>query len=117
MIKFILNNQTVETNEKSGLALLDYIRYHKHKKGTKIGCREGDCGACTVLVGEVVDGQMNYKSMTSCVTPLGNASGKHIVTVEGLNMDDLSPVQKAMVDNAGTPVSYTHLTLPTILRV
>lgn len=106
MIRFILNNTTVETNEKPGLALLDFIRYQKHLTGTKIGCREGDCGACTILVGEVVNGKMEYKSMTSCITPLGNANGKHIVTVEGLNMNDLNPVQKAMVDNSGTQCGF-----------
>ena len=54
------------------------------RTGSKIGCNEGDCGACTVLVGELSpNGQtVSYQSMTSCLTPLGNAAGKHIVTVK-----------------------------------
>ena len=58
------------------------MRYHEYLTGTKIGCREGDCGDCTVLVGELAtDGQtVNYQSMTSCLTPLGNVQGKHVVT-------------------------------------
>lgn len=106
MTEFILNNTKISTSESQGGTLLDFIRYNKHLVGTKIGCREGDCGACTVLIGSLVDGKVVYKSMTSCITPLGNAQGKHVVTVEGLNMDDLSPVQKAMVDNSGTQCGF-----------
>ena len=52
MIQFILNNQLVNATQASGSTILDYIRYHKRLVGTKIGCREGDCGACTILVGD-----------------------------------------------------------------
>ena len=62
MLQFILNNETIETNEPSGLTVLDFIRYKKHLKGTKIGCREGDCGACTVLV-------VNLKVKTFNIAP------------------------------------------------
>ena len=58
MIKFILNNQKVETALPKGTTVLDFVRYHKNLKGTKIGCREGDCGACTILVGELKDGKV-----------------------------------------------------------
>jgi len=86
--------------------LLDFIRYQKDLPGTKIGCREGDCGACTVLEGRLEDNEVIYKSIVSCLTPLGNAQGKHIVTIEGLNMKHLSPVQNAMVDNAATQCGF-----------
>lgn len=102
MIEFILNDRTIKTRTQPGMTLLDFVRYEQNLVGTKIGCREGDCGACSILLGEVVDGKMEYKSMTSCITPLGNAAGKHVVTVEGVNMIDLSPAQKAMVDQSGT---------------
>lgn len=106
MIKFVLNNKTVETDEPKGMTLLDFIRYKEHLKGTKIGCREGDCGACTCLVGEKSGEQVSYKSVTSCITPLGNAQGKHVVTVEGINMEQLNPVQSAMVENSGTQCGF-----------
>jgi len=106
MIQFILNNQTVKTSLPSGSTVLDFVRYHKRLVGTKIGCREGDCGACTILVGSIEDGKLIYRSMTSCLMPLGNAQGKHIVTVEGINEKQLTPVQQAMVDTNGTQCGF-----------
>jgi xanthine dehydrogenase small subunit len=113
MISFILNNQSVETALPAGSTVLDFVRYHKNLKGTKIGCREGDCGACTILVGDFEEDKLMYRSMTSCLMPLGNAHGKHIVTVEGINLlptktslPELSPVQKAMVDTNGTQCGF-----------
>ena len=106
MINFILNNETIETDFPTGSLLLDYVRYYKSLKGTKIGCREGDCGACTVLIGEVVNGNLSYKQVTSCLTPLGNVAGKHVVTIEGLNMDQLSPVQEHMINESGTQCGF-----------
>ena len=106
MIKFILNNKSIETNKASGTTVLDFVRYHKHLVGTKIGCREGDCGACSILVGEIKDGHLQYQSMTSCLMPLGNAHGKHIVTIEGLNMEHLNPVQQAIVEEGGTQCGF-----------
>lgn len=108
MHKFILNEQDIETDVSPGTTVLDFVRYHQDLTGTKIGCREGDCGACTVLVGELVDDRVRYRSMTSCLMPLANADGKHIVTIEGINRRDgsLTPVQKALVDEAGTQCGF-----------
>ncbi|RZK20551.1 MAG: 2Fe-2S iron-sulfur cluster binding domain-containing protein [Hymenobacter sp.] len=110
MISFYLNDQPVHTTEPPASALLDFVRYHEHLMGTKIGCREGDCGACTVLVGEVdADGQhIAYQSMTSCLTPLGNVHGKHVVTVEGINQasGQLTPVQQAIVAENGAQCGF-----------
>ncbi len=108
MLKFILNNEDIDTDQPSGSTVLDFVRNHKDLKGTKIGCREGDCGACTILVGELVEDKVRYRSMTSCLMPLANASGKHIVTVEGINPADgsLTPVQQAMVDESGTQCGF-----------
>ena len=52
-IHFILNDKSIATDLPPGMVLLDFIRYHEHLTGTKIGCREGDCGACTILIGEI----------------------------------------------------------------
>ena len=106
MIQFILNDQLVKTDLASGSTVLDFIRYHKRLVGTKIGCREGDCGACTILVGDFENDKLVYRSMTSCLMPLGNAAGKHIVSVEGINMKELTPVQQAMVDTNGTQCGF-----------
>jgi len=108
MIEFILNDQDIRTSQPPGTTVLDFVRYHKDLTGTKIGCREGDCGACTILVGEPVGSGVKYRSMTSCLMPLANAAGKHIVTVEGINPKDgsLTPVQQAMVDESGTQCGF-----------
>ncbi|MGB7208780.1 MAG: FAD binding domain-containing protein [Pyrinomonadaceae bacterium] len=108
MLLFILNNDDIATDLPPGNTVLDFVRYHKNLKGTKIGCREGDCGACTVLVGELKDESVSYRTMTSCLMPLANAAGKHIVTVEGINPEDgsLTPVQQAMVDESGTQCGF-----------
>ena len=108
MTNFILNDQDVTPDQPSGSTVLDFVRYHKNLKGTKIGCREGDCGACTILVGELVAGEVRYRTMTSCLMPLTNAAGKHIVTIEGINPADgsLTPVQQTMVDESGTQCGF-----------
>ncbi len=108
MTSFILNNDDISTDQPPGSTVLDFVRYHKDLKGTKIGCREGDCGACTILVGELIEGRVRYRSMTSCLMPLVNAAGKHIVTIEGINPSDgsLTPVQQAMVDESGTQCGF-----------
>ncbi len=90
-----------------GMVMLDFIRYHQHLTGTKVGCREGDCGACTVLVGELKHDKLYYQSMTSCLLPLGNVQGKHIVTIEGVNFPTaLNPVQQAMADEGATQCGF-----------
>ncbi len=108
MIEFYLNNEHIKTNENTGTTLLDFVRYKQQLTGTKIGCREGDCGACTVLVGTLnPDNTVSYTSITSCISPLGNAQGKHIVTVEGTNLkDSLTKVQKAMTENYATQCGF-----------
>ena len=107
MITFILNNKTITTSEQSGLTLLDFVRYEQRLTGTKIGCREGDCGACTVLVGTLENNSIQYQSITSCISPLGNAHGKHIVTVEGTNLKNkLTMAQEAMKANYATQCGF-----------
>lgn len=107
MIQFILNNQLIKTNKPASTTLLDFVRYDENLRGTKIGCREGDCGACTVLIGSMKEGKLEYMSATSCLTPLPNIHGKHVVTVEGLNLPDkLNQAQQAMVDCSGTQCGF-----------
>lgn len=107
MISFILNDKEITTNLSPGMVILDFIRYHQHLTGTKIGCREGDCGACTILVGELENNELNYESATSCLMPLGNAHGKHIVTIEGINFENrLNPIQQAVAEEGATQCGF-----------
>lgn len=98
MISFFLNNKLIETMQPAGLSLLDFIRNSAQLKGTKSVCMEGDCGACTVLLGKIEAGHMIYQSVASCIMPLGNVQCKHIVTVEGISDKNLNPVQQILVD-------------------
>jgi len=89
------------------MTLLDFVRYEQRLTGTKIGCREGDCGACTVLVGTLINDTISYQSITSCISPLGNAHGKHIVSVEGTNLQNkLTVQQEAMKANYATQCGF-----------
>lgn len=106
-IKFILNNDLIETGVNPAGVVLDFIRSLR-LTGTKEGCKEGDCGACTVLVGEHVNGEVKYKSVNSCLDPLANIYGKHVVTIEGLNLNDkqLNPIQKVFVDEGASQCGF-----------
>jgi xanthine dehydrogenase small subunit len=106
MLTFIVNNKEVKTNASAASSLVDYLRNDLHLYGTKIGCREGDCGACTILVGDIRDGELKYQTMNSCLMPLGNADRKHIVTIEGINSSELTPVQTALLENNGTQCGF-----------
>lgn len=107
LIRFILNEKVISTALPPGTVLLDFIRYHQQLMGTKVGCREGDCGACTVLVGEMHNNNLRYQSMTCCLMPIGNAHGKHIVTVEGINPSNgINLIQQAMVNEGATQCGF-----------
>ncbi len=92
------------------MTLSDYLRYEKSLTGTKVVCAEGDCGACTVLLASVheLDGHLlKFKSVNSCIMPVLALDGCHVVTVEGLKLDDqLHPVQTAMVEHFGSQCGF-----------
>lgn len=106
MINFLLNDTTINSRVHPSTTLLDFIRYDHNLRGTKIGCREGDCGACTVLIGTLIKGKVEYQSVTSCLTPIANVQGKQVVTIEGLNLNELNNVQKYMVECSGTQCGF-----------
>ncbi len=107
MIKCIVNNKVVETSLPSGAVVIDLIREELRFTGTKEGCREGECGACTILLGELQEnGRVNYKSCASCLLPIGEIRNKHIVTVEGLNLNELNTVQQAIYDNNASQCGF-----------
>jgi xanthine dehydrogenase small subunit len=107
-IRFIMNDRQVETLLPAGAVVLDFIRQHRRLLGTKEGCREGECGACTVLLGQLKDNDLRYKAVASCLLPLGELDGKHIVTVEGLNTGSLAltPVQQALVEEGASQCGF-----------
>lgn len=75
--------------------------------GTKEGCASGDCGACTVMVGEEHEGQINYHTVNACIVPMGQLAGKHLITIEGLAVgEQLHPAQQAMVEEHGSQCGY-----------
>lgn len=108
MITFLLNQQQCRvSNVDPNTSILDYLREHLHKTGTKEGCASGDCGACTVVLGEASDEGMQYKSINACITPIGSLHGKQLLTVEDLkDGDQLHPAQQAMVDCHGSQCGF-----------
>ncbi len=100
-IKFILNNRDITLDAfEAEQTLLDFLRLDQQLIGTKEGCAEGDCGACTVLVGRLVNGGLKYEIVNACIRFLASLDGCHVVTIEYLSGSngDLHPVQKAMVE-------------------
>jgi xanthine dehydrogenase small subunit len=79
--------------------VLDYLRLEEKSKGTKEGCNEGDCGACTVAIGHLRNGRLIYEPANACIMLMGHLHGKELVTVDNLARDGvLHPVQQAMVE-------------------
>ncbi|MGR6468721.1 xanthine dehydrogenase small subunit [Rhizobium sp. PAMB 3182] len=108
-IRFFLNDEVVSLSSvRPTETLLDYLRLKRRLTGTKEGCAEGDCGACTVLVGRLVDGALRYEGVNACIRFLGSLNATHVVTVEHLAAKDgkLHPVQQAMVDTHGSQCGF-----------
>tara|TARA_R110002020_G_scaffold86731_5_gene214109 strand:- start:971 stop:2455 length:1485 start_codon:yes stop_codon:yes gene_type:complete len=108
-IRFLLNDRTVElAGFAPDLTLLDWLRLDRRLTGTKEGCAEGDCGACTVLVGRMDNGVLTYETVNACIRFVGSLDATHVVTVEHMNRPDgaLSAVQQAMVDHHGSQCGF-----------
>ncbi len=105
-INFILNDGELNIESATGKTLLDFIRKEAKLTGTKEGCREGDCGACTVLIGEIINDELHYKSINSCLYPIGKVNGKHIVTIEGINSDELTPIQHTYTEENASQCGF-----------
>ncbi|MQX89255.1 xanthine dehydrogenase small subunit [Sinorhizobium meliloti] len=108
-IRFLLNDRPVELADVSPVqTLLDFLRIDRSLRGTKEGCAEGDCGACTVLVGRLLDGKLKYESVNACIRFVASLDGCHVVTVEALAQPNgpLHPVQQAMVDTHASQCGF-----------
>src|ERR1700754_1405055 len=107
-IRFLRRGEIVSlTDVPPTRTLLDYLRLEERSRGTKEGCNEGDCGACTVALGSLRDGEVVYESVNACILLLGQIDGKELVTVDDLAKDGpLHPVQQAMVDHHGSQCGF-----------
>ncbi|MBF9232091.1 xanthine dehydrogenase small subunit [Microvirga alba] len=107
-IRFWRHGQAVEVSGfHPRTTLLDYLRLQQRQVGTKEGCAEGDCGACTVALGRVRDGRVHYEPVNACILLLGQIDGAELVTVEDLATNGaLHPVQSAMVASHGSQCGF-----------
>src|SRR5947208_1883368 len=107
-VRFFLNGREhVVRGPAIFITLAEYLRWERGEVGTKVVCAEGDCGACTVLVGRLVGNQLRYLPIDACIQFLCQLDATHVVTVEGLASNgELHPVQQAMVDHHGSQCGY-----------
>lgn len=105
-MQVMINQQILELQLPTGRVVLDVLRDTLDLKGTKEGCREGDCGACTVLIGRPENDRIVYDAVDSCLMPMGDCAGKQVVTIEGLNTADLSPLQRALVEEGAVQCGF-----------
>jgi len=108
-IHFYLNNREIRLSDVGADdTLLDFLRLDQRLTGTKEGCAEGDCGACTVLVGRLTPAGLRYETVNACIRFLASLDGCHVVSIEYLGgpQGRLSPVQQAMVEHHGSQCGF-----------
>ncbi|TQI76251.1 xanthine dehydrogenase small subunit [Bosea sp. AK1] len=108
-LRFLLGDRLVEIDHcDPTLTVLDWLRLDRRMTGTKEGCAEGDCGACTVVVGRLDRGRLRYEAINACIRFLPTLDGCQLLTVEHLKGADgsLHPVQQAMVECHGSQCGF-----------
>ncbi|MCF2869665.1 xanthine dehydrogenase small subunit [Octadecabacter sp. G9-8] len=103
-VTFLLNGEAVEVDTPPTQTLLDWLRETRGLTGTKEGCNEGDCGACSVMITD----ERGARSLNACILFMPQLHGKAVRTVEGIAAPDgtLHPVQQAMIDNHGSQCGF-----------
>ena len=107
-LRFIRRGQLVRlSNVSPTLTLLDYLRLTERATGTKEGCAEGDCGACTVVLRRLRGEKLTYEPVNACILLAAQADGTEVIAVEDLARgDELHPVQQALVDHHGSQCGF-----------
>ncbi|WP_108482763.1 xanthine dehydrogenase small subunit [Oceaniglobus ichthyenteri] len=108
-IRFVLNDRDVTLGAVGASdTLLDFLRIDRRLTGSKEGCAEGDCGACTVLVGRLQNSTLRYEPVNACIRLLASLDACHVVSIEYLSgpTGKLHPVQQAMVDHHGSQCGF-----------
>ena len=106
-IAFLRRGSLVRLDDVSpALTLLDYLRLDERAMGTKEGCAEGDCGACTVVLRRLDGERLVYTPVNACIVLAGQADGSDVICVDDLAADGLHPVQQALVDLHGSQCGF-----------
>ena len=105
-MKLGINGSVREVAENPDQTALSFLR-REGMVGTKEGCASGDCGACTILVGREISGNISYQTRNACITPLNQLVHSHVVTVEGLaDSGGLHPAQEAMLEKHASQCGF-----------
>ncbi len=109
-VRFVLGSELRELSDvRPTQTVLEYLRTVEKRCGTKEGCAEGDCGACTVALGEPDEaGEMHYRAVNACIQFVPTLHGRHLITIEDLRQADgsLHPAQEAMVRTHGSQCGF-----------
>lgn len=98
-MKLTVNGEIIETNVNPSMRLIDFLRNELKLNGTKEGCSEGECGACTIIVDGI--------ATTSCIMLLGSVENKEIITIEGLaKNNELDIIQKSFINNGAIQCGF-----------
>lgn len=105
-LRFRVNERLFDSEAWEEALVLDHLRRELGLTGTKEGCREGDCGACLVLLGERGAEGPVWRAVPSCLLALGELDGRHLVTIEGIAASGLTPVMEAFLDEGASQCGF-----------
>jgi xanthine dehydrogenase small subunit len=107
-IRFIFRGRTIALKDfRPTRSVLDWLREDERAVGTKEGCNEGDCGACTAVIARIEAGKLVHRPINTCITFLGMLDGSELITIEDLADEGrLHPIQQAMVDHHGSQCGF-----------